>query len=71
MSLRLIVFMWITGVLAPSTFITLVLSGYPLVDAASASGLMAVAAAEIAVRLFNTPGAGGAGGQLALGPAPA
>ncbi|MBW4719415.1 hypothetical protein [Saccharothrix obliqua] len=65
-------FLWITGVLAPSLFIPLVLHGYSLDDAATASGLMAMVAAEVAVRIFgNTPGAGGAGGNPALGPATA
>lgn len=61
-------FLWITGFVQPVTQLSLMASGYSLDESLAASGVVAVIAAEIAVRLLQD-GAGGAGGTPALGPA--
>lgn len=68
MSRSLVCFLWITGVLMPVMVFALVLFGKSVDEAAAAGALLAMAAAEVAVRLDST-GAGGAGGSPALGPA--
>ncbi|GAA2675796.1 MULTISPECIES: hypothetical protein [Actinosynnema] len=64
-------FLWITGVVAPAMLAAFLVAGFSGTESATAAGLVAAAAAEVAIRLLNTPGSGGRDGSGGGAPVPA
>ena len=62
-------FAWITGVVTPVVFFMLADHGFPVIDSATATGLLALAATEVAVRLLSRRDDGGSDGSPSA-PAP-
>jgi hypothetical protein len=56
-------FAWITGVVTPVVFFTLVDHDFPMIDSATATGLLALAATEVAIRLLSRRDDGGPDGS--------
>ncbi|MEU3646432.1 hypothetical protein AB0E59_23840 [Lentzea sp. NPDC034063] len=61
---RLCILLWLTGVVQPITWITMLVLGFSLNQALAATGALMVVAAEVAVRLLQS-----GGGPPALRPA--
>ncbi|ACU35216.1 hypothetical protein KCV87_14120 [Actinosynnema pretiosum subsp. pretiosum] len=63
MKIRFLCFLWITGVVAPAMLGAFLAAGFSGTESATAAGLVAAAAAEVAIRLLGTPGSSGRGGS--------